>query len=160
MRQSASIPIQQDTVPDVAPSFELSNSIIREGLSELFEYWGIRPGPRAWKRAAEVLGRRARGEPYSPRYIVSIWNSNGSYRAGEPFRQALLAELAKLDGANPIMLATTPGTMLLTDPDAEGAIVDSLTRLCRNLECQASFIPNTPRRRLCYVCSPAKKERA
>ncbi|KKN73417.1 hypothetical protein LCGC14_0401200 [marine sediment metagenome] len=157
MRQSASINSRHDTVAEVDKPFELSNSVIRDGLSELFGSWGIRPGPRAWKRAAEVLGRRARGEPYSPRYIVSIWNSNGTYRAGEPFRQALFAELARLDGANPVMLATTRGTMLLTDPDAEGAIIDSLVRFCRNPECLSRFVPNHPARHYCFVCRRPKR---
>lgn len=159
LRQRASISKVPDTAAEVAPSFELSNSVIREGLSELFETWGIEPGPRAWKRAAEVLGRRARGEAYSARYIVSIWNSNGSYRAGEPFRRALLQELALLDGSHPIMILTTEVSGRSLNSEADGALFDSLVRTCRNPECLTRFSPNTPRRIYCYVCSPPKKER-
>ncbi len=157
MRQSASINSRHNTVAEVDKPFELSNSVIRDGLSELFESWGIRPGPRAWKRAAEVLGRRARGEPYTHRYILSIWNSDGSYQAGEPFRRALLQELALLDGSHPVMILTSEVGGRSLNPDTDGALFDSLVRLCRNPECLIRFVPNHPARHYCFVCRPPNR---
>lgn len=123
----------------------------RRGLRDLFEAWEVSAGKAAFERAARVLGRRARGRAFTRRYVLSVWN--GRLEAGEPFRQALAAELAELDGADP-RAGLTAVTTWAANPDLEGAMLGRRVRWCR--ECSTPFSPNHPNRRYCYRCRPEK----
>lgn len=108
--------------------------------------------------ARELSAVALRTPPWTRRYLASILT--GSLEPGPALRAAIAnlasgRRLAAPPGSRRVTVVVPAGVRV-----SPGAILATSEQFCAVTGCGARFIPNTPRRRKCYSCSPLRTRRS
>lgn len=108
---------------------------------------------RLGRKLAQISGKAT---PYSYPYLNQV--ANGKLQPGKILARAIEAALAEIDGADPLLVTAQEAQVMVPEGwDGTWAYLPMDARICDKEDCLNRFIPNTPKRRACYRCSPIRK---
>lgn len=114
------------------------------------------------KAHLEPLGRKlatyvGRSSPFSYKHLHSI--GRGDFTPGAVLNSAIDAALAAIDGADPFHAGSRQGAVMVPKSwEGDLAYLPIEPLFCSKDDCLNRFIPNTPKRRKCYTCSPIRRK--
>lgn len=117
--------------------------------------------PGYYELAVRLSAAVGRDSNWSWQYVRGIHKANGKIEAGKKMRKALQILLASLDDV-PALIAGSDEVMVLQPPgsDIAGAMIYGQKRRCANPKCANLFVPNTAKRKICYVCVKVRRRRS
>ncbi len=131
------------------PKSYIDPEIASLNLRELMKRYRMRPTKKALTklgaRLSEIIGRE---EPYSYRYLHSIYRSNLE-TVGLPICLAIEKALETYSS-----LADYSVIEVYSRPDQAGALVIGRVGPCANPDCGIKFLTDHPNRRFCKICHP------
>ena len=107
---------------------------------------------------SRLVGRK---KAWSSNYLLGCLKGHKGLIPSRFLKSAVLAALAiVVDGSHPVVAASEIVTVLAPEGRlVNGLLVSGEMMACSVPGCPVAFIPNHPRRKKCYVCSPPKFSR-
>lgn len=109
-----------------------------------------------WTRLAEKMSQAInRPKPWGWRYPQGVYS--GKIKPSRDFARAVALLLAEIDGL-PAQIGRLEEVNIYAEPGTvqHGAIIVARSQVCANPGCNRVFVPNTPARKKCPICSPTR----